>query len=196
MEGSTPQAVPLLGRTMEDALDAGLRKAGVFCSLCGRSAPTPPEPPKLGELEPGEGRVFEIAGEPTMAEYLVVGGEIDPEPGRKPTVTLTRFYHCGRDDCDATELKAQAQAVRHVPAWELLTPETIPPEDAPPPKFEVGDAVMPRGSRRPPAKVEARRWYEADQYGPAGWRYELSLDGEPVAPVPFLESILEKGEES
>jgi hypothetical protein len=42
-----------------------------------------------------------------------------------------------------------------------------------------------------PAKVEARRWYEADEYGRAGWRYDLSLGGEPVAPVPFQEDILE-----
>lgn len=124
--GSTPQAVPLLGATMEDALDAGLRKAGVFCSLCGRSAPTPPEPPKVGDLEPGEGRFFEIAGEPTMTEYLVIDASIAPEAGKKPTVALTRFYHCGRDDCDATELRARAQAARRVPAWEVLTPEEGP----------------------------------------------------------------------
>jgi hypothetical protein len=124
MEGSTPQSVPLLGATMEDALDAGLRKAGVFCSLCGRSAPVPPEPQRLDEVVEGVevAATFEIAGEATMTEYLVIDATIAPEAGKKPTVALTRFYHCGRDDCDATELRSQAQAARRVPAWEVLVP--------------------------------------------------------------------------
>lgn len=193
MESGSTQAVPLLGATMEDALDAGLRKAGVFCSLCGRSAPAPYEPPKIKDLEPGEGAMWTDGGPPTMTEYLIIDAQISPDLGQKPSVNLARFYHCGRDDCDATDLKAQAQATRTVPAWEVLVPADLaPPPDAPEPKFEVGDAVSPRASRMKPAKVESRRWYEADQYGAAGWRYELSLDGEPVAPMPFMEAILEK----
>jgi len=190
----------LLGATLEDALDAGLRKAGVFCSLCGRSAPTPPEPPRIDEVVEGAevSATFEIAGEPTMTEYLVIDAEISPEPGRKPTVALARFYHCGREDCDATDLRAQAQAARRVPAWEVLanTPDAPPPE-ATEPKFEVGAYVIPLGSTHsPPSQVEARRWYEPDEYGRAGWRYDLTLDGKPVAPVPFQEDILTLAEGS
>jgi hypothetical protein len=196
MEGSTTQSVPLLGATMEDALDAGLRKAGVFCSLCGRSASPPYEPPKIKDLEPGEGAVWTDSGPPTMTEYLVIDATIAPEVGKKPTVALARFYHCGREDCDATELRSQAQAARTVPAWEVLVPDDVaPPPGAPEPKFEVGDVVRPKGATHsPPAEIAARRWFEADEFGRAGWRYDLTLDGEPVAPVPFQESILQKEE--
>lgn len=116
MEGSTPTpapSVPLLGRTMEDALDAGLRKAGVFCSLCGRSAKT------------------DAPTNPTMMEYLVIDAEVGADAAKKPTVALIRFYHCERDDCDATELKARAQAARRVPAWEVLVPEGATEEPTP-----------------------------------------------------------------
>lgn len=119
---STPPEVPLLGTTLEDALDAGLRKAGVFCSLCGRSAPAPREPDEVVE-----GITQFSVGEPTMTEYLVIDAKIAPDPGQKPSVTLGRFYHCGRDDCDATGLREAAQAARQVPAWEVLaSPEEVP----------------------------------------------------------------------
>lgn len=100
-----PSSVPLLGSSLEDALDAGLRKAGVFCSLCGRTAlPSP-------------------VHSATMTEYLLLNPSI--EPGRKkPVVALIRLYHCGRDDCDPSEVIEKAQARRTVPAWELLDPET------------------------------------------------------------------------
>lgn len=102
------QSVPLLGSQVEAALDAGLRKAGVFCSICGRSAAIQP------------------VGGAKMIEYLIVEptiGEAD-----KPVVNLKRLYHCGRRECDDSKVRAEAQAAREVPAWEILErPE--PPEE-------------------------------------------------------------------
>jgi hypothetical protein len=201
--GSTPPAVPLLGTTLEDALDAGMRKAGVFCSLCGRSAPAKPEPPKLGDLKPGEGTTWIDGGPPTMTEYLVIDAQISPNPGEKPSVNLARFYHCGREDCDAAELRASAQATRSVPAWEVLSPaeekeEQPETEDPPPAKFKRGEHVLLTG-RLDAVVVMSTAYFRPDDDGPAGWRYALSEDGTAVKALPlnpYLETVLQSAEAS
>jgi hypothetical protein len=105
--------VMLLGPALEEALDAGLRKAGVLCSLCGRTAEPATEPI-------GEGRsVIHTEGPGTMMEYVIVTPSIAKGQG-KPTVNVSRIFHCQREDCDATSVAEKANARRQLPAFEVM----------------------------------------------------------------------------
>ncbi|MGH2939480.1 MAG: hypothetical protein ACRDPE_15335 [Solirubrobacterales bacterium] len=89
--------VPLLGLEAQNALDAGLQKAGVFCSICGH-------PVEEGVTE--------------MREYLII--EVRAADVNRPVVNLARIYHCQRESCDAAAVEAKAHATRLVPAWTLF----------------------------------------------------------------------------
>lgn len=111
--------LPMIGEEGRNALDAGLQKAGVFCSICGRPAPEQQEPPKLGDLKPGEGAMWTEGESPTMMEFLIIEPRIVGSE-MKATINLRRVYWCRRDDCDASGVEQRAHAARIVPAWTLF----------------------------------------------------------------------------
>lgn len=161
--------VPLLGVEVQDALDAGLRKAGVFCSLCGLSAaPTEEGTPQ------------------TMTEYLIIEPLIGE--GQKAVVNLVRVHHCRREDCDPSAVAAKASASRQIPAWELT--DVFPGQaerdlaaQRTDPKYRRGDTVIWKG--------DGKRYVVMSNSHLSGgsWQYALSVDGTaakalPKSPIP------------
>jgi hypothetical protein len=114
MADQSPHAaeVPLIGLEAQNALDAGLQKAGVFCSLCGR-------PVDEGQQFMQEYLIIEVTAAGVDGQPLTIGTAEGAATAR-PIVNLRRVYWCQRDTCDASQVAERAHAARMVPAWTLF----------------------------------------------------------------------------